>query len=381
MWKQLDERVYWMPLNAFCPTGVGGGVDATCSPSGRKGAKAKSSPRKKGKGITKEKTVAPPPGEMLSPNVLKKASGTSGVTAAARVGVPGMVVPPPPQVEKLPRLTKHERAVENDFREAFHQDPEGMTNNFHAIVKGSTKAGEPATFGTDDAKVLASSWSVEDQGQRAQNRATLNVALHQTANAVAKRAFVKELDTLKKGDEVMVTVGGCGAGKGYALKNVPQALEAKGRSKVVWDSAGDQNATENPWIQKEAEARGLKVNYVYVHADPETQWAHPERGVVKRAADPKDGRMVDAYVFADSYAIGAKNHNTFHKAHKDNPNASFIFLENRGTPRLLDGVPEEALKINRKKLRKFALDAVKRLDVPPHVKRGASIGERIWGGD
>src|SRR5262249_17451605 len=140
--------------------------------------------------------------------------------------------------------------------------------------------------------------------KRAKNRATLNLALHQTANAIAKRAFVQHLNTLKEGDEILVTVGGCGAGKGYALGNVPEALAMKDRSKAVWDSAGDQNATENPWIQSEAEARGLKVNYIYVHADPYSQWAHPERGVVKRAADPKDGRMVDAYVFADSYAIG-----------------------------------------------------------------------------
>mgnify|MGYP001394807420 CR=1 FL=1 len=155
-------------------------------------------------------------------------------------------------------------------------------------------------------------------------------------------------------------------------------MAMKGRSKAVWDSAGDQNATENPWVQKQAEARGLKVNYVYVHADAETQWGHPERGILKRAADPKDGRMVDAKVFADSYAIGAKNHEAVYEANKNNPKAGFVFLENSGKPKLIDGMPKEALGLNRAKLAKFAADAVRTSDAPAHVKRGALMGERIW---
>ena len=176
----------------------------------------------------------------------------------------------------------------------------------------------------------------------------------------------------------MVTVGGVGSGKGYSLGKVPEVVAMKSRSKAVWDSAGDQNATENPWVQKLAIDRGLKVNYVYVHADPKSQWAHPERGVVKRAADPKDGRMVDAKVFADSYALGAKNHQAFYEANKDNRNASFTFLENRGEIRQLPAIPQEALSIDRKDLAEFAVNEALKSTAPPHVKRGASIGQRIW---
>ena len=171
----------------------------------------------------------------------------------------------------------------------------------------------------------------------------------------------------------------CGSGKGYALKNVPEAIEMKKRSKVIFDSAGDQNATENVWVQKEAEKRGLKVNYVFVHADPKTQWAHPERGVVKRAGDPNDGRMVDAKVFADSYAIGAKNHQAFYDKHKNNENANFVFLSNMGKPTKIDGIPKEALGYNSKELEKFAVDTVNKAEgIPRHVKRGALVGQRIW---
>jgi hypothetical protein len=331
-------------------------------------------------GVAGEKSTAPPPGPHHNPDVEKDHNG-DGVTDAARIGVSAMTVPPPPPVGRLPNLTVHERMVESEFMDAYHADPDGMAGKFRGIIEKTTKEGEPPTFGTDDAKVLARCWMHDDIAKRAENRATLNNPLHQTANAIAKRAFVQELDKLKKGDEIMVTVGGCGAGKGYALKNVPEALAMKSRSKAVWDSAGDQNATENPWIHREAEARGLKVNYVYVHADPHSQWAHPERGVVKRAGDPGDGRMVDAKVFADSYALGARNHQAFYDKYKNSPNASFVFLANTGKPSLIPGVPKEALRLNRRELARFAIKTLRESGAPAHVKRGGTVGERIWGVD
>lgn len=356
--------------NVFCPTGAGGGVDPSCSPGGAKASKGATSADPK---------TPPPPGPAYTPNVEKK--GASGTTIAARVGVPGDVVPPPPAVPKLPNLTPRERRIEASFIAAFEKDPDKMADDFTKVVKATTKPGDPPTFGTDDAKVLSDAWGVEgqDPNRRAENRATLNLALHQTANAIAKRAFVKHLDTLKPGDEVLVTVGGVGAGKGYALKNVPEALAMKQRSKAVWDSAGDQNATENPWIQKELERRGLKGNYVFVHADPYAQWADPKKGVVKRAGDPSDGRMVDAKVFADSYGVGVKNHQTFYERNLTNKNASFMFIDNTGTPKRVPGIPKSATKIDRKALAAYAEAKVLDSDAPKHVKRGATIGKRVWG--
>ena len=177
----------------------------------------------------------------------------------------------------------------------------------------------------------------------------------------------------KKQDRVVLPT----AGEPRFLFWVPM-LAIKQKAKVVWDSAGDQNATENTWIQQEAEKRGLKVNYAYVHADPKTQWAHPERGVVKRAGDPNDGRMVDAKVFADSYAVGAKNHQAFYENNKNNPNANFVFLENAGTPKRLNGIPPEALGLNPQELAIFAAQTVKASGAPKHVQTGALQGMRIW---
>jgi hypothetical protein len=307
-----------------------------------------------------------------------------GVTDRARVGVPAFDVPPPPKrVTRIPGLTGVAKRAESHFADAFEKDPDSLTDSAVIMFTAHAEPGKPVVFETDACKNLSPYWKSadldENMDMRAKNRATLNLSLHQTANAICKRAFVKHLDTLEEGSEILVTVGGCGAGKGYALKQVPQALEMKSRAAVVWDSAGDQNATENPWILQEARKRGLKVNYVFVHADPNTQWANPERGVVKRAQDPNDGRMVDAMVFADSYAIGAKNHHAFAEKHKNDADVRCVYLMNGAQPKLLDTMPPEAMKVDRRALAKFAVDYVNgNPDVPEHIRKGATDGVRIW---
>jgi hypothetical protein len=334
--------------------------------------------------IKDEAHIPPPPGKAYTPNV--ESTGAEGVTKAARIGVPANSVPPPPEIPLLPNLTPRERHVEKDFKEAYEKDPDGMATEFRTkIVPANTKPGDPPTFGTDDAKVLSKYWDNDklSMSKRSENRASLNCALHQTANAITKRAFLQHLDTLKEGDGIMVTVGGCGCGKGFSLSvddktgepRVPEAYKLKKESKAVWDSAGDQNATENKWIQSEAEKRGLKVTYAFAHADPHVQWAHPSMGVVQRAGNPKDGRMVDAEVFADSYAIGAENHQKFYEANKDNPNAKFIFM---AAGKKIDGIPKEALGLDRKELAEWAKKTIREGDAPAHVKRGGLIGDRIW---
>lgn len=335
--------------------------------------------------IAKEKVAPPAGGNVYRPSVTKDANG-DGVTDYARVGVPANELPPPPSINRMPNLTSKERAVETDFAQAYERNPDGMAEDYRQLAIRDAKPGEPPTFATDDAKVLSDKWSSPSLTleQRSENRASYNVVLHQTANALAKRAFVQHLDTLAPGDSITVTVGGCGAGKGFALKNVPSVLAIKNNSKAVWDSAGDQNATENPWVQGLARERGLNVNYVYVHADPKVSWSHPEAGVVQRAANPKDGRMVDAHVFADSYAIGARNHAIFAEKNRDNPNARFYYLRNQmgQKPKLEKAMPPEALQVDRAELRRFAQSTVneRAATLPPHIVRGALIGNRIWQG-
>ena len=83
-------------------------------------------------------------------------------------------------------------------------------------------------------------------------------------------------------------------------------------------------------------------------------------------------------VFADSYAIGIKNHEAFYQANKNNKSASFVFLQNGDKPQKLDEIPREMLSLNRHELKKFASETVKLSGAPDHVVRGANIHERAW---
>ena len=323
--------------------------------------------------VDSESITPPPPGKAFLVDVEK--TGPDGVAVTARVGIPGRLVAPPPPIPKLPNLTERERKVESTFMKKFMADPDGMANDYRKLIAGSSK---PYTFETDQAKCLSDDWNDENLDVQMQKRQLHNNALHQTANAIVKRAFLMHLNTLSPGDKVLVTVGGCGSGKGYTLKNTELGKNLTAEAKAVWDSAGDQNATENPWILEECKKRGLKVTYAYVAGDPKVAWAHPERGVVKRAHDNSDGRMVDAAVFADSYALGARNHHAFHQANKNDPDAKFLFFS-AADQSALDGVPPESLKVDRKSLYHWALGSIQsRNDVSPSVLRGATQGVRIW---
>lgn len=323
--------------------------------------------------VDSEPITPPPPGDAFKVDVEK--TGPDGVGITARVGVPGRVVPPPPEIPKLPNLTKAERQAESDYMDAFMKDPDGMAQQYRDLI---AKTDKPYTFETDQAKVLSKDWCDSDLDTQMKKRQLYNNALHQTANAIVKRAFLKHLDTLQPGDNVLVTVGGCGSGKGYTLKNTELGKNLTAEAKAVWDSAGDQNATENPWILEEAKKRGLTVTYAYVAGDPKVSWADPNRGVVKRAHDNKDGRMVDAAVFADSYVLGAKNHHAFHQANQNDPSAKFLFFSAKDQS-ALPGVPEESLNWDRKSLYHWAMGSIQsRTDVAPTVMRGATSGARIW---
>lgn len=328
-----------------------------------------------------EKTTPPsgsdPGAYLVDPTV--DADG-DGVAEAARVGVPASALPPPPKVPRLPNLTAEERRVESKFIKAFEDDPDGMAKAFldHAAQNNYV-------FETDEAKALMPEWSRPDlppdkkgeppHPERAEARAKYNTVLHQTANAIAKRAFMMHLNDIAKMPEekrkILVTSGGVAGGKGSALKarpDLPASVSA------TWDAAGEQNATENTWVLRECEKRGIKPVFLHVNADPAKTW----KGAIIRAK--AIGRMVDARVFADSYALGAKNMHAFYERNKDR--ASFVFAQAEwpNPAKFLDDFPEEALELDADDLYRKSLREIERqkAELPPHIVAGATAGQRIW---
>lgn len=303
-----------------------------------------------------------------------------GVADASRVGISGKTVMPPPALPKLPNLDETERALETKFNSEVEKNTEKMVSDFYEKSKKSN-----FVFETDAAKTLMDEWTRPDlppdepgklHPERLAFRARYNTPLHQAANALAKKAFIKRLDEIEKlppeQRTVLVTSGGCAAGKGMALKADPSL--SKGVA-ATWDAAGEQNATENPWVMEECEKRGIRPTFLFVHANPDLSF----QGAVKRAKGA--GRMIDARVFADSYAEGAKNFDAFAKKNKGKANFVFAQVPKPGEPaEFLPDMPKAATEMDADKIYETAskyLDDNKN-DIPAPVYEGATAGRRIW---
>lgn len=308
-----------------------------------------------------------------------------GVADSARVGVPGMEAPPPGGVPRLPNLNERERAIESKFADAYEHNADGMADEFLKVA-----AKDNYVFETDAAKALMPEWTRPDlpedgkdpktgftilHPERAEARASLNTAMHGTANAIAKKAFLKRLDEIKDMPEekrkILVTSGGVAGGKGSALKAKP---ELKSSVSATWDAAGEANATENPWVLEECEKRGIRATFLFVAADPKATWP----GAVKRAKGI--GRMVDAKVFADSYGHGGKNFKAFHDKNKGK--ADFVFASSAdGKATITPEMDPAALEIDADELYKHASAYMEeqKKDLPPHIYAGGTAGRRIWG--
>lgn len=365
----------------------------------------------------KEDTTSPPPGG-YNPD---PAQGK-----AARVGVPGDVVPPPPKkIPRLNNLTPEERAVESKFAEMFEKDPDGLADQFIAGMANRSIGDGPNIFATDESKMLFPEWKgtkvpVMENGQPKIGkdgkpemelspetkafRSKYNTAMHQTANAIAKRAFLRYLDTevaKSPNKSILVTAGGVAAGKGYAIDNVNDVKSISNKASATWDSAGEQNSTELEWLASECKKRGIKMTAVFVHSNPTETWENPDRGVIERAG--KKGRMVDARPFADSYTHGARNFHNFQQAHQHDDSIQTMVLDNtrppipdldengvqkldkKGKPAMkadiqyLPQIPQEMLSMSPEHLYARCMDALAKAPAPEAVKEGGSAGARIWG--
>ena len=307
---------------------------------------------------------------------LKDTTG-DGVENFAKVGVPSMDVPPPPAIPRLPNLTPDERAVEDSFASAFEANPDRIVDKFRDKMLNGELGDSPVVFATDEAKGMHPVWKDKEQ------RSTYNTALHQTANAIAKKAFIEHLDEIvmqlpEEQRHVLVTAGGVSAGKGFSIANNPEISSIANKAAAIWDSAGEQNSTEMPWVAQELESRGIKATFVYVHADPRKMWTNPEFGAVKRAE--KKGRMVDAHLYADSYVHGSKNFKAFHDANKSNGNMQFAYIDSTDGMAVKPDMPSKATSLDRKELYKESVDHLLASEsTPDWIKRGGSTGIRIWG--
>lgn len=254
----------------------------------------------------------------------------------SRVGVAPMTVPD--TIPRLKGLPLAQAKAHENFAREYESDPDRLARDYLALVGGSK---DPKVFSTDDAKALSSDYNPPGAPEQDALAAgcTMNLAVHNTANAVAKRAFLMRLDEIaadrhaKK--RVVVTEGGVGAGKTYAIENNSDARQLMMDADAVWDSAGEQNSTEIPWVIQEARVRGIAVDVIYVLQTPDVSWAR----AIRRAVS--SGRVVDVRLHAESYAEGARNFDAIQKQFAQDRDVTFTILDVRSVADLSQNREDE----------------------------------------
>ncbi|MDB4961750.1 MAG: hypothetical protein JWP01_1749 [Myxococcales bacterium] len=334
--------------------------------------------------LTDRHREPPPKAKRVSEDANK-----DGVSDRSRVGVDGMAIPD--KIPRLDNLPPEQAAAQKKFAELYEAPggKEGMATQYlnevladkHPDGRAKT-AEESKTFATDDAKLLSEDYNLDVPGASKQDilaaRGKMNLAVHQTANAVAKLAFLMRLDQIQQtegGGMIMVTAGGVAAGKGTAIRGNEIAKAMVERAKVIWDTAGEQNSTELPWVIAEAKKRNLTVEILYVHQRPENTW---ER-VVSRAQ--KEGRMVDARLHAESYAEGARNFDAVQKTYPDVRTVIVDVTSKEKPPQEIQNLPKDALTLDADSVHQKNVEYLKKQEgLSESITSGGNEqGEKVWG--
>ncbi len=314
-----------------------------------------------------------------SPKIAAPSATRPGMTS--KVGVPGV----PDKIPRLPNLPPKQAEAQERFAEMYERHAEKLAQIYNdRVKKGLIGDKDGKTFATDDAKLLSKDYNptTGSDADKLAARGHMNLATHNTAAAIAKRAFLKRLDELaadpNANKTVLVTGGGVGAGKSYGLKARPELKEKAG---AVWDAAGEANSTEMPWVIEESKKRGLNTEIVYVHQVPDASWQNMDYGVIPRGM--KNGRMVDARLHADSYAEGARNFDAVQKLYADDPSVKFNVIDvTKNPPEAIQSLPKSALELDPDVQAAKNIGFLKsQPELPEHVQAGGyQIGDKVWGG-
>lgn len=215
-------------------------------------------------------------------------------------------------IPRFGRLTAVERTHETAFADAVSMNLAEHAETAYDLAH--VQKTPTYVFEVDAAKRLYDGYGLgrkPSTPEEAEVRAVANHALHPTATAITRTAFLKRLDELSAlpteaaERRVLVTNGGCAAGKGSLTEVVRSVV---GRTTVfgaVWDAAGEQEARENQWVLEAANARALPVVFAFAQNDPLKRY----QDVMQRF--DLTGRVVDPITFARSYVIGTENFRRF----------------------------------------------------------------------
>ncbi len=317
-------------------------------------------------------------------------------------------------VHQIPNLNPTERIIEKEFASAFQAHPRRMVREFIKMVRrGGGNVIEP-----DNAKLLCPRFArpdlmaqiAESQAQIQslnglgtavaaaeierleltiakakteikRSRAESNIPTHMTATAIARLTLVQMLEDLANDKSIpadqktlLITGGGCAAGKGTSLTKAGELVPAVKTASLVYDTDGETSGVFNEFVLAECRKHGIKPTFLYVHADPVQAWDR----VYSRA--DQVGRMVSEEPFLDSHVDSPRNFNEFFLRHRRDKDVTFVIIDNSkgGAPELVNELPASALRYNRDELRHVIRQKTDTANVDPHAQKIAQRSRRIW---
>lgn len=319
-------------------------------------------------------------------------------------------------VHQIPNLNPTERIIEKEFASAFQAHPRRMVREFLKMVRrGGGNVIEP-----DNAKLLSPRFARPDlmkqiadaqaqiqafggfhtavaaaeterleltiakaKSEIKRSRAESNIPTHMTATAIARLTLVQMLEDLAKDTSIpadqktlLVTCGGCAAGKGTSLTKAGELVPAVKTASLVYDTDGETSGVFNEFVLAECRKHGIKPTFLYVHADPVQAWDR----VYSRA--DQVGRMVSEEPFIDSHVDSPRNFDKFFRQHRRDKDVTFVIIDNSkgGAPELVSELPPSALSHNRDELRHVIRKKTDTANVDPHAQKIAQRSRRIWEG-
>ncbi len=157
---------------------------------------------------------------------------------------------------------------------------------------------------------------------------TKSAAVHEPASGFVKRLYAERLDALQRGDSVVFTAGGTGAGKSTAIDAVPQIKALADRAAIIYDT----NMNEFPSARKkidQAILAGGDVTVVHVQRDPVDALVH---GALSRAMRQEKefgtGRTVPIAEHAKTHRGAAETVQALAEHYKDDPRVHFHVIDN-----------------------------------------------------
>ncbi len=116
---------------------------------------------------------------------------------------------------------------------------------------------------------------------------------HESASSLTDQLFQEDVSKLKPGDNYLFTAGSSGAGKSHALNSYPDLTKNMAAGLDGNFSSGSSLSRLKAVLDK-----GANVTLAYVHREPTEAWIN---GVIKRAVDPANGRVVPLSVMVDNF--------------------------------------------------------------------------------